>query len=297
MSTNAVKHFKIADICVTVDTWCEMPQYDMLVPFEETDGSASCENIYVRVRLSERISKQGLKLLAEYAKYSIYTDGEYNYRFYTDALKTGYGEYACTRIKNGNSDYIECFVYEDNAKAVPEMKHVLGIIPIEVLMLSYSKILLHSSYIVHKDKAILFSAPCGTGKSTQAALWEEYENAVCVNGDRAILGKNSKNVWTAYGLPFCGSSKICKNISAPIRAIVILRQAKENSVKRLNELEAFKLIYSELTLSNAEKHMASSAMDTVLELIKNVPVYLYACTKDALAVEVLKNELENGVNG
>ncbi|WP_370839368.1 hypothetical protein [Intestinibacter bartlettii] len=38
--------------------------------------------------------------------------------------------------------------------------------------------------LIGKDKGILFSAPSGTGKSTQADLWEKYENAEIINGDR-----------------------------------------------------------------------------------------------------------------
>ncbi len=292
MNTNTVKQFKIADICITIDTWCALPQHDMLSLFEKADLEQSCGSIYVCVRLGKRINKDGLTLLCEYAKYSLYTDGEYSYRFYTDGLDTGYGEYACVKIKNGQFDRIDCFVYEDNAAAVPEMRYVLDIIPIEVLMLSFSRILLHSSYIVHEGKAILFSAPCGTGKSTQAKLWEDNLGALTVNGDRAILGKNSENVWTAYGVPFCGSSKICENVSAAIGAIVVLRQAKENTLKRLKVAEAFKYIYSEITLCNAEKHMVNSAMDTIEELCMSVPVYLFSCTKDISAVEVLKKGLE-----
>ena len=83
---------------------------------------------------------------------------------------------------------------------------------IEQVLNSYNTFLLHSSFIKWKDKAILFTAPSGTGKSTQADLWEKYENAEIINGDRSGIRKMDGK-WTAYGLPIAGSSGIYKNIS------------------------------------------------------------------------------------
>ena len=45
------------------------------------------------------------------------------------------------------------------------------------ILLKYNGIILHSSFINFENKAILFSAPSGTGKSTQADLWKKYKNA------------------------------------------------------------------------------------------------------------------------
>ena len=43
----------------------------------------------------------------------------------------------------------------------------------------------------------------------------------------------------AHGSPYCGTSGICKNISAPIGAIVILSQADKNKIRRAKTIEAF----------------------------------------------------------
>ena len=42
---------------------------------------------------------------------------------------------------------------------------------LEHLLATQRAVILHSAYIDYKGKAILFSAPSGTGKSTQAELW------------------------------------------------------------------------------------------------------------------------------
>ena len=60
----------------------------------------------------------------------------------------------------------------------------------------------YKEIIAFQNKAILFSAPSGTGKSTQADLWQKYVRGVeIINGDRAIIGIEDNGV-KAYGLPF-----------------------------------------------------------------------------------------------
>lgn len=84
--------------------------------------------------------------------------------------------------------------------------------------------ILHSSFIEVGGKAVLFTAPSGTGKSTQAELWRENRGAVVINGDRSVL-RIIDSVPCASGLPYSGSSGICLNRTLPLRAIVYIEQA------------------------------------------------------------------------
>lgn len=57
-----------------------------------------------------------------------------------------------------------------------------SLLSLERRMNSYKSYILHSSYIVYQEQAILFSAPSGTGKSTQADLWKKYRDIEIING-------------------------------------------------------------------------------------------------------------------
>lgn len=102
--------------------------------------------------------------------------------------------------------------------------------------------ILHSSFIDVGGEAVLFTAPSGTGKSTQAELWREHRGAVVVNGDRSVL-RIVDSVPCASGLPYSGSSGICLNRTLPLRAIVYIEQAMENSVTRLHGFAAFRKVW------------------------------------------------------
>ena len=49
------------------------------------------------------------------------------------------------------------------------------------LLPEHGACLLHASYVLHEGKAILFSAPSVTGKSTQARYWERERGSTVVN--------------------------------------------------------------------------------------------------------------------
>ena len=110
-------------------------------------------------------------------------------------------------------------------------------IGMETLFLRKNCLMLHAALIRWQGKGILFTAPSGTGKSTQAGLWEKYEEADILNGDRAAVRKDKNGCWQAYGLPYAGSSGIYRNEKAPVSAIIVLRQAYENRIQRLGMLE------------------------------------------------------------
>ena len=100
---------------------------------------------------------------------------------------------------------------------------------------------LHSAAVQTRFGAILFCGRSGIGKSTQANLWKEYENALILNGDRCAVGFVD-GAANAFGLPFCGTSGICLNFSLPIAAIISLGQAPENRITRLSGVRALRAI-------------------------------------------------------
>lgn len=159
-------------------------------------------------------------------------------------------------------------------------------------------LILHCAYIETQGSAVLFSAPSGTGKSTQAGLWETWRKARTINGDKALLirkpGGDSKGAgtWQAAGWPICGTSGICHNEKHPIRAVVMLEQAKENRAERLGTAEAFRALYGQITVNRWDREELLHGMELLEWLVSEVPVFHLACDISRDAVEVLAAELE-----
>lgn len=197
----------------------------------------------------------------------------------------------------GIEGYYACYQETDQHAAVvylnPERLKELNIDPaftsllaLEKRMLTYNEIVLHCAYIKYQGKAILFSAPSETGKTTQANLWEKYKQSQTINGDRSLLVKH-QGQWFAQGWPVCGTSEICLNQNIEIKAIVMLSQDSYNHVEKLSPAKAFSLIYSQITINkwNQKDHM--HAIDLIEQLIQDIDVYHLGCTISKEAVDCL----------
>lgn len=150
-------------------------------------------------------------------------------------------------------------------------------------------LVLHSAYIVTRaGGAILFSGPSGVGKSTQAALWERCAGARVVNGDRALVDVGKK---TANGIFYSGTSGISENVTAPIRAIVLLGQGSENRVFVPSPQAAFAGVLSQCAYYEWDASSAEQMTACVARLVSDVPVLRMDCLPDATAVEALRGKL------
>ena len=210
-----------------------------------------------------------------------------NFRiFYCNSPRTA--AFAVTEhFKNGN---IEISVLPDSLSYFTGTAGIFNRIGMETLLLQHRGMLLHASLIKYAGKAIAFTGPSGVGKSTQADLWKQHYAAQIINGDRAVLRMDAAG-WNAYGSPYAGTSGIYKNDSAPLAAIILLEQAKENSLQPLTEAEAFRMIYPEVTMHRWDRAFMEKATDLYLQLLQQVPVYRLACLPTESAVQLVKKGL------
>ncbi|MBR2806592.1 MAG: hypothetical protein IKE18_07415, partial [Oscillospiraceae bacterium] len=152
-------------------------------------------------------------------------------------------------------------------------RNVLILMDLEATLLHFDAIILHASFIRWREKGIIFTAPSGTGKSTQAALWEKYYDAEILNGDRAAL-RRKDGMWRSYGLPYAGTSDIYRNESAPLTAVVALRQATENRIHRIKGTEAFRYLYPETMIHRWDSNFEKKATSLLLSIMSDIPIFL-----------------------
>lgn len=196
----------------------------------------------------------------------------------------------CICIDSDDFTTVEGWIYPDHVDDIKSLESLMDISELEILLTQFDTFSLHSSFICWRGHGILFTAPSGTGKSTQAGLWEAARNAEQLNGDRSMI-RLEKGTWNAYGSPFAGSSGIYKNESAPIGAIVVLRQASENKLTVLNPSEAFRLLYSETVIPKWYPKAHEKIIQLVMKLAYEIPVVMLQCLPDESAVEVLEQYL------
>ena len=217
----------------------------------------------------------------------VYREGE-RYVRYIGSVENGW-ENAYIRAAHGKMDsHVQVKVSERITRL--GVKTVLNAMDAVHLAAEAGGFLFHCAYIAYKGKAILFTAPSGTGKSTQAELWAERRGGEIVNGDRAAV-RLSEGVLLAEGIPFAGSSQYCKNKSLPIQAIVYLGQSPRTAIRKLRGYEAFSKIWEGVSVDTWDKTDMESVSAVVQRAAATLPVYHLACTPDESAVSALEEAL------
>jgi hypothetical protein len=157
-------------------------------------------------------------------------------------------------------------------------------------LLERDTLLLHGSTVAVDGQAYLFTAPCGTGKSTHTRLWRELfgERAVMVNDDKAFLALHPDGVW-AYGSPWTGKHGIGTNISAPLKGICFLQRGTENKIQKVQPDKWLPELIHQCFLPE-ERYLS-----LVSRLAQSVSLWEMTCTKDPQAAAIAYETMSRGM--
>ncbi len=213
-------------------------------------------------------------------------DGENIFRH--NPMGVAEGALSCYKI----TDTSQSQVYFTNRSygVMSDFRYMWNSVSLSQLFLPFKILLFHASYISIDGEAVLFTAQCGVGKSTQAELWRKYMGAEVINGDKAGVSVEQNGVF-AHGLPFCGTSGICKNKTLPLKAIVLLSQAPENKITRVTGIQAIQSLMGNIYLDFVAPGETQQCVDALIDLLSEVPVYHLQCTPDEKAVKCLAEKL------
>lgn len=158
-------------------------------------------------------------------------------------------------------------------------------------VLNYDAFVIHGVLMEYDGKGIIISAPSGTGKTTHVRMWRDMHRALIINGDRSLC-KKKNDIWTGFGMPWCGTSGEYINREIPINAIVVLQRGEENQIKELTKIHAFQHMFENIVVPQWDSKLMNNAIDMFEDMIKEIPVFLLTCRPDEEAVEVLRKEID-----
>lgn len=153
-------------------------------------------------------------------------------------------------------------------------------------LLNFDGFMLHSSAVCVDNKAYLFSANSGTGKSTHTTQWLKLfgDKAFIINDDKpAIKIENGKPY--VYGTPWSGKSDLNLNVKIPLQGICMLERSENNFIEPLDKGSAiFKIMGQTL------RPPIESYMDKLLKLldvvISDTPIWRMGCNISTEAAQV-----------
>lgn len=190
----------------------------------------------------------------------------------------------CSRMQS-NADFSQCSV-SLYGKTWVQRNYGLN----NALMMAYAfasacsaTMLMHASVIRQGGKGYLMTAPSGTGKSTHTRLW--YDNIPgcdLMNDDNPVV-RIVDGQAVVYGSPWSGKTRCYRNIQAPVGGIVRIQQRPENTIRRLNPVEAFCNLLPAMSNMKWDKRVYNGICDGIGQLIKLVGVHELGCLPNAEA--------------
>ena len=237
--------------------------------------------------------------------FSFYQSGNNLLQFYPDILHAG------IRLIEGKNKYKDTTLYvcdELDGRFVKKFGREQYLERMKIIVFNavqeifYNRLLfedamsIHSASVIYNDKAIVFSAPSGTGKSTQANLWNKHLGCEILDGDVTVCREKGGKLYV-YGLPWCGSSGIYLNREVELGAFVFLKQAKENTIKIPDIREKISYIYSSTFSESLSDEMAQKIAHVTEIIVNKAQIYELSCNMETEAVTTLKNRLDDAYTG
>lgn len=148
----------------------------------------------------------------------------------------------------------------------------------------------HSSLIDMQGRGLMFIGPSGIGKTTQAELWNRYRDALIINGD-IVFVQETEGGFLGWGTPWHGSSPYCENASVPVEALIVLKQAPENSIRELTGFEKVTAVSNNVFYPRWLENGMELCLDVLDHLLCALPVYELSCRPDEEAVALTEKTI------
>jgi len=144
-----------------------------------------------------------------------------------------------------------------------------------VKLLDFNGFQLHASAVCLEERAYLFSAPSGTGKSTHTERWVRLFGAEYLNDDKPALRRMDQG-WYAYGTPWTGKRDLSRPKGVPVGGIGFIFRSKESGIEPISPNQALPLLMSQSKIAMNQTR-TERMLELADQLLREVPMYRIDC--------------------
>ena len=185
--------------------------------------------------------------------------------------------------------YYADFHNENPALTIAECEYLCTGFYFYEKLLGFDGIMLHSSCVALDGRAYLFSADCGTGKSTHTHLWLEHlPGAYIINDDKPALRFIAGRL-LAFGSPWSGKTDESTYGGVEVGGIAFLYRG-ENSIAPLAPEKAIPLFYKQ-TNRTVYGEFTPLMLEMLDRVLTSAPLYELHCDMSREAVMTSYNAM------
>lgn len=165
----------------------------------------------------------------------------------------------------------------------------------QALIQDFSGMMIHSSAIVVDERAYLFSATSGTGKSTHTGLWMELfgDKAYILNDDKPAV-RIVDDVVYAYGTPWSGKVDMSVNKAVKLAGICFLQRDTENWIRPMANQDIIVNMY-QASIRKLSPENVIKLMDIINGIAARVPIYQMGCNPTIDAAKMSYEAMSKGL--
>ena len=152
-------------------------------------------------------------------------------------------------------------------------------------------LLIHASLVRCEGRGYAFIAKSGTGKSTQVSSWLRYiPGCDLMNDDNPVVRIIGNEVFV-FGSPWSGKTPCYRQVKAPLGAVVRIDRAPQNSIERLQSIEAFASLLPACSTMKWDGPIFNAICDNVTRIVERIGIYTLHCLPDEEAARVCHQAL------
>ena len=144
-------------------------------------------------------------------------------------------------------------------------------------LLDHDVLLLHGAAVALNNSCYVFTAPSGTGKTTHIKKWlNNNRNAYIINGDKPFLRFCEDGTVLACGSPWAGKENMYRNVTVPLKSIILLERAEDNHIEPISFSQAFPFLLKQVYRPDDEIKMGKT-LQLMQRLVPSVTFFLFRC--------------------
>ena len=142
----------------------------------------------------------------------------------------------------------------------------------------------HGATFLWRGAAYVFTAPSGTGKTTQLRLWRSLfpDEVSILNGDKPIFEITGSGRVLVHPSPWKGKEGYGRDdLVVPLGGIILLRQAPYNRIRRMGPAGAARKLFGRIYSAFQTEEEVLLAAGLIERLLEAAPVWLLENKGDA----------------
>lgn len=159
-------------------------------------------------------------------------------------------------------------------------------------ILPLGRALFHGVAFLWRGRAWIFTAPSGTGKSTQYCLWKLLfgDEVEIINGDKPVVYLEQGEAWVTSS-PWPGKEGMSRRLHAPLGGVIWLQQGRENRIRRMSPHDCAGKLFTQFLFDCRTPEMVHAAC-RIEEAMLRQPVWLLENRGDSDSARLCRRTME-----